>query len=386
MALKNILQETPDELSGRSIQQIIAWAGDGQLRDASATATEFREYIELLPASQLAQYCAQCLDSAFNESGLVLQDLVNEVGKRLGFEVEFGRYRGSQSAIGFDGIWKFPSGHQAVVEVKTTSAYQLRLETIAGYRKRLIEQGQIAESQSSALIIVGRDDTSDLEAQIRGSRHAWDVRLISIEAMLRLLNVKEELEDPTIVSKIHGMLIPREFTKLDEIVELLFTTATDLRPSVEAEEESATTPQPETEEAGDVASFATASLRKIEARLASPLIKQTRSSYASADGSTVVVCKASRSYEGRSYRYWFGFYVFQLEIIQSATLGFAAFQCGAPARILLIPVQQFSEWTAQMNTTTVKSRMYWHVHISYDFQLIRKAGSPPVDLRPFLLA
>jgi hypothetical protein len=56
MALKNILQETPDELSGRSIQQIIAWAGDGQLRDASATAIEFREYIELLPASQLAQY------------------------------------------------------------------------------------------------------------------------------------------------------------------------------------------------------------------------------------------------------------------------------------------------------------------------------------------
>src|SRR4051812_25921728 len=128
MALKNILQETPDELSGRSIQQIIAWAGDGQLRDASATATEFREYIELLPASQLAQYCAQCLDSAFNESGLVLQDLVNEVGKRLGFEVKFGRYRGSQSAIGFDGIWKFPCGHQAVVEVKTTSAYQLRLD------------------------------------------------------------------------------------------------------------------------------------------------------------------------------------------------------------------------------------------------------------------
>ena len=49
MPLKNILQEAPHELTGRHIQQIIAWAGDGHLRDASATATEFREYIELVP-------------------------------------------------------------------------------------------------------------------------------------------------------------------------------------------------------------------------------------------------------------------------------------------------------------------------------------------------
>ena len=152
--------------------------------------------------------------------------------------MEFGRYRGSQAAIGFDGIWKFPSGHQAVIEVKTTSAYQLRLETIAGYRKRLIEQQQLSASQSSALIIVGRDDTSDLEAQIRGSRHAWDVRLISIEALLRLLDVKEELEDPTIVKRIHEILIPREFTKLDEIIELLFSTASDLRPEVASDQTS----------------------------------------------------------------------------------------------------------------------------------------------------
>lgn len=302
----------------------------------------------------------------------------------MGFEVEFGRYRGNQSAIGFDGIWKFPSGHHAIVEVKTTSAYQLRLETIAGYRKRLIEEGRVPESQSSALIIVGRDDTSDLEAQIRGSRHAWDIRLISIEALLRLLDVKEELEDPTIVNKIHEMLIPREFTKLDEIVELLFTTAADLRPNVEAEQASGTAQQSEAEEAGDVASFAAASLRRIEARLSSPLIKQTRSSYASSDGSTVVICKASRSYEERSYRYWFGFYVFQLEMIQKASRGFAAFQCGAPANLLLIPVGEFGQWTDQMNPTR-KSRPYWHVHVSEDFRLIRKSGSEIIDLRPYLI-
>ncbi len=83
------------------------------------------------------------------------------------------------------------------------------------------------------LIVVGEEETADLEAQIRGSRHSWDVRLIGVNALLRLMNVKEELEDPAIVTRIHDVLIPREFTKLDQIVDLLFTTAADLRPAVE---------------------------------------------------------------------------------------------------------------------------------------------------------
>lgn len=386
MALKNILQESPHELGGRNIQQIIAWAGDGQLRDASATATEFREYIELVPASLLADYCTQCLDGAFTDSGLVLQDLINEVGKRLGFDVEFGRYRGSQTAIGFDGIWKFPSGHQAVIEVKTTSAYQLRLETIAGYRKRLIEQGQLSASQSSALIIVGRDDTSDLEAQIRGSRHAWDVRLISIEALLRLLNVKEELEDPTIVKKIHEILIPREFTKLDEIIELLFSTASDLRPEVAINEAASNEEQAVETREQAVATFESAAVEMLERRLAVRLVKQTRSSVASTDGATVVVCKASRTYADRGpYAYWFGFYEFQMEMITTAAHGYAALQCGTARKLLLIPANDLLRWSESMNQTITKTRVYWHIHISADFQLIRKAGASGVDLRTYLL-
>jgi hypothetical protein len=51
----------------------------------------------------------------------------------------------------------------------------------------LITSGQLKEDQSSILIVVGREDTGDLEAQIRGSRHAWDVRLISVDALLRLM-------------------------------------------------------------------------------------------------------------------------------------------------------------------------------------------------------
>ena len=36
----------------------------------------------------------ECLNEKFESGGLALQDVVNQVGRRLGFQVEDGRYRG----------------------------------------------------------------------------------------------------------------------------------------------------------------------------------------------------------------------------------------------------------------------------------------------------
>jgi hypothetical protein len=384
MALKDLWSNSRAECEARTIQQIMSWAG--ALRDGSTAATEFREYLDLIPASLLARYCDQCLASPFQDSGLALQDLINHVGKRLGFDVEFGRYRGSQTSIGFDGIWKFPSGHWAVIEVKTTSAYQIRLETIAQYRLSLIEQAKLLEDRSSILVVVGRDDTTDLEAQIRGSRYAWDMRLISIDALLRLLSVKEDLENPNIVRQIQNILIPREFTKLDAVIEFLFSTASDLRPDVDTDE-GAVEISPDRGEGSEATTFQPRSMAKVEKHLGVTLLKQTRSSFVSADKETVVVCKASRAYmkAGRVTGYWFGFYEFQMEMITGVLNGFAAFQCGSADKVLLIPSKDLLAWSAQMNRTETKRNAYWHVHIDSEFRLIPKAGAPIVELSGFLL-
>ena len=65
------------------------------------------------------------------------------------------------------------------------------MQKIASYRRELIASAQLDEERSSILIVVGRQDTGDLEAHVRGSRHAWDVRLISVDALLRLMFLKE---------------------------------------------------------------------------------------------------------------------------------------------------------------------------------------------------
>src|SRR5262245_19004967 len=196
MALVDLWLHSQPQLVGKHIQQIIAFAGDGKLRDGSAASNELREFLSVVPSSVLRQFASECLEASFADSGLALQEIVNQIGHRLGFTVEHGRYRGTQGAIGFDGIWTLPVERSIIVEVKTTDAYRIDLDTIAGYRGALKSAGKVKEELSSILIIVGRQDTGDLEAQILGSRHAWDIRLISVDGLLRLMALKEEVEDP----------------------------------------------------------------------------------------------------------------------------------------------------------------------------------------------
>jgi hypothetical protein len=71
----------------------------------------------------------------------------------------------------------------------STDAYRLSLDTVAGYRDQLLAQASLARP-CSILIVVGRTDTGELEAQVRGSRHAWAIRLISVDALLNLVCIK----------------------------------------------------------------------------------------------------------------------------------------------------------------------------------------------------
>src|SRR5271165_1345790 len=173
MPLLAFWKSARDEVSKLSIEQIVSSAGDGALKDKSPCSDELREYLSQISSETIASYIDQCLASSFAKGGMVLQDLVNELGRRLGYSVENGRYQGVRNANGFDGLWLSPETHSIVVEVKTTDTYRFLLDTIAAYRTKLSEASKMT-GPSSILIVVGRDDTGDLEAQVRGSRHAWD--------------------------------------------------------------------------------------------------------------------------------------------------------------------------------------------------------------------
>ena len=222
-----------EDIEGKQIQQLVSIAGDGKLKDDSDCAKEIRDFLSLVDIEVLQRYIKQCLEKSFSDSGLVLQDLVNELGRRLDFNVRDGLYQGRSNQIGFDGLWDSPEKFSIVVEVKTTGAYRISLDKLAKYRSQLISSGEISED-SSILIVVGRQDTGDLEAQVRGSKHAWDIRIISADALVALAKVKVAAEEDT-SEKMRILLRPIEYTRLDSLVDIIYATAQDSEELIESE-------------------------------------------------------------------------------------------------------------------------------------------------------
>jgi hypothetical protein len=105
MPLLAFWETNPDEIGRSSIEQIVAIAGDGNLKDESPCSDELRKYFAEADSAKLASYIEHCLESGFAKSGFVFQDLVNELGRRLDYKVVNGRYQGTINEIGFDGIW-----------------------------------------------------------------------------------------------------------------------------------------------------------------------------------------------------------------------------------------------------------------------------------------
>jgi len=426
MGLTDLWQTSRGMVEGKHVAQVIAFAGEGRLRDQGSASDEFRAFLGQVSTSMLARYAEECLADRFADSGLALQDVVNEVGRRLGFAVRDGRYRGVPNEIGFDGLWRAPDGHAIVVESKTSDTYRIELSKLDGYRRGLIEAGTIAEGASSILLIVGRQSTEDIEAQIRGSRHAWDMRMISVDALLRLMHLRASMDDPAIVRRICAILIPREFTRLDEIVDVIFSAAEEVRPLEVRPELEVVVAAPALEasaaegEAGPEAAsgrgaeasaadaevaqtveawpglqrghaplaFHAAVIAQVEHHLGRSLLKRSKTGYSSPDHGVAVACLISRPHFRASHvEFWFAFHPHQRDFLQTVDDGYVALGCGTESYILLIPLEEFEPWLGPCSPRR-DGRSYWHVRIhatEEGFTLHVGGVAPEVDMTQHLL-
>jgi len=412
MALTDLWKSARESIQDKQIQQVLSFAGTGKLADGNATSSEFRAYLASIPSDVLARYATECLTSAFEQSGFALQDIVNQIGSRLSFDVTDGAYRGKKGSVGFDGIWRSSMGDEIVVEVKTTDAYRIDLGVLAAYRANLIKDGRLAERNSSILIVVGRQDTGDLEAQIRGSRHAWDIRLISVAALNRLMHLKENVDNPSLIRKICTILTPQEFTKVDGIIDLVFLTAEEVSFSgtnLPVFEQNGNSPvvdqldfttgvsadESAKAEASDLvvldkrhqALFHELCVKRTSAKLQIDLVKVSRSVYHTPDGTIALSCTISREYTQKNrVWFWFAFHPYQQEQLQMAKQGFAAFGCGTADTIFLIPFEDVMAWLPGLNQTANEKRHYWHVHIAQTngrWTLLRRAGHENIDVTKY---
>ena len=288
-----------------------------------------------------------------------------------------------------DGLWRSPEGHSLIVEVKTTDAYRVTLNTIAGYQKQLGGADEIDLEQSSILIVVGRQDTGDLEAQIRGSRYAWDIRLISVEYFLKMLDLKEDVEDPDIAVRIRAILKPQEFTRVDGIVDLLFSAKEDIQEEIRGEDAD-DDELSRTEKAVAPVNFNESCIQRISEKLERTLVRRSRATFVTSDEEVAVVCAVSKEHQiPAGKRYWFAFHPHQRETLLNAKIGYVAFGCGSTNKLVLIPYRDFDPWVSEMNQTILNNgRMYWHVHINDEggkLSLYKTVGIERPELNTYLV-
>jgi hypothetical protein len=392
MPLLEIWKATKDSVLMMNLETIVKMAGDGQLKDGSETSAEFRQFLTEVDSKKLAEYATYCTDHAFTNSGQVLQDVVNEIGRRLGFTAENGRYQGVRNDIGYDGIWSVGSD-SLVIEVKTTNAYTIKLDVVAAYRDRLAETGRVP-NDSPILIVIGRDETESLEAQVRGSRHAWAMRIIGIEALIKLMEVNLSTSSKEVTEKIHAILKPIEYTRIDKIVDVIFTASEDKDLDIDVVEpldyqdktgqKVYATPQSTPKEI--IEKKKQNAIEVLGFKLGKVLVKKKYSLYSDQNGSVHAAVAISKGYERSEIFYWYAYHEVQRHFLRESSDGFMVFGMSDLDVVFAIPYLKLEELRDRLNSTIREDgREYKHIFIYVDgekYTMRLKAGEE-IDLNSY---
>jgi hypothetical protein len=245
-----------------------------------------------------------------------------------------------------------------------------------GYREKLRASAKLP-GPTSVLIVTGREDTGELEAQVRGSRHAWDIRLISADALIKLVQLKEESESAETGKKIRSLLTPMEYTRLDQMVDVMFTTTADIASAAEAElQESDETidgnaESPSADKASESGWEFTPRIlmqkkrdeifNALSAREQTNLIAKSLASYWSPDHTVRAVCTISKRYSNRAYPYWYAYHPRWQEFLNEGTHSFVVFGCVDKQTAYAVPAEVMHKYLSSLRTTEDR---YWHVDLT----------------------
>jgi len=236
-----------------------------------------------------------------------------------------------------------------------------------------LEEANGSGLSMSALIVVGRQDTGDLEAQIRGSKHAWSVRLISVEALAKILFLSNELEDESFGYKVNKILRPFEYTKVDDIVNLVFETQRETEKTITGEDNNSNgggggrsitlTP------AKDLDAKRITIAGKFFAKSKIGFQRKTKTNFESDDGKIGICCAISKRYENSYQPYWYALHPKWIDFMEDHNEGYFVLGCMDRSEAFCIPISIIIENLENLNSTKTENKHYWHI------KLIEEDGS-----------
>jgi len=215
-----------------------------ELKDEGEQAKRFREFIEQekWETEQIKKWLDECIA---NSSGphdpynRAFQDLIISMGKRFGFGICYGRYKGKSGEENYDGIWEKENGDTIVLEAKTST---WPIGSVSQLGKYLEEVSKKKDTENVfGLYVIGKGEVQPLIEQILGSKYKDSMRLILYEDLIEILNLKEELEpvigEENAIEKIQNLLLPIESINIGNVVRLILEIATTRSAVIEEKDE-----------------------------------------------------------------------------------------------------------------------------------------------------
>jgi hypothetical protein len=168
-----------------------------------------------------------------------------------------------------------------------------------------------------------------------------------------------------------------EFTRLDDLVDVMFTTVTDVETgiveaaieSIELGDSNSPTAIPGSS-GWDFTDIDVLDAKRndivdaLSRKIGAKLIKKSRALYWDATHENRVACSISKRYTRGAYSYWYAYHPKWDEFLGEAKISYFVLGCMDLPHAFAIPLDVMRRHLNTLNTTTTnKDKTYWHVHL-----------------------
>lgn len=393
--LKDLWNLNQKLMENKTINQIDTWISNLNNEEKKK---ELREFFGIIPLNKIEDYIEECTKSKSKSAkkdreGFIFQDLVNELGKRLDYDVKFGVYKGKKKAKktekinGYDGLWTKGEDCSIVVESKVSDIF-LNLDTVNEYKEDLVKEGNISANNTSILIVLGREDQKNTTSLIKGSKYSENTVKITAESLVKLAKMKSTNKSRSLDERIKKILKSTTNCDADEIVDILFLENEENMPNkklnkrlikkIKKVNADAEIYQEKMKNKMFInknvkklpVNFYESAVDNLEKTLKIKLHKQEgRSRILYTDNNKkygILMSISKERKEKYQTKYWFAYHDRFSKYASECEYRYIAFSCGSENKIVLVPMADMEKHKNELNKTIKNEKIHWHVHIIDD--------------------
>jgi hypothetical protein len=194
------------------------------------------------------------------------------------------------------------------------------------------------------------------------------MRLISIDGLMKLVQIKEKSDNENTLRQVRTLLQPFEYTKVDQIIDVIFSAARDVEvqqtgeePIIEPKSEKRTIEWTDREELNGKRLKAVEAFGKLNGV---EFVKKSTTLFWTTDKRTRACCAVSKRYGTTHQGYWYAYHPQWEEFLKEGEDSYLILACMDSDDAFALPYRWITTQKRFLNMTERGDRSYWHIHLT----------------------